>query len=104
MSPLPCASSVSDEVRAWDKKGKHTGPRAGASAPVFRAVLPGASHLSDPPSKKTHYSPHCPIDQNSVASVFPQGECWSLVGATTTETYFGQPGLVLRPLGGGWGA
>lgn len=96
VSPLLCGgSSVSHEVRAWGTNGTHTGPGAGAWVPPS-----GLSDLSDPPSKRTHDSPHCPIDQNSVAPVSPQEECRSLVGATTTETYFGQPGLVLGPLGG----
>lgn len=97
VSPLLCgSSSVSHEVRAWGTNGTHTGPGAGAWVPPS-----GLSDLSDPPSKRTHDSPHCPIDQNSVAPVSPQEECWSLVGATTAETYFGQPGLVPGPLGAG---
>lgn len=97
VSPLLCGgSSVSHEVRAWGTNGTHTGPGAGAWVPPS-----GLSDLSDPPSKRTHDSPHCPIDQNSVAPVSPQEECRSLVGATTTETYFGQPGLVPGPLGAG---
>lgn len=96
VSPLLCGgSSVSHEVRAWGTNGTHTGPGARAWVPPS-----GLSDLSDPPSKRTHDSPHCPIDQNSVAPVSPQEECRSLVGATTTETYFGQPGLVPGPLGG----
>lgn len=41
----------------------------------------GLSDLSDLPSKRTHYSPHCPIDQNAVASVSPQGNVGHLWGS-----------------------